>query len=153
MSPRKWNFSLASKRFMAATCTRTPRNRDVVAWEKWLQTVLRNRSLLKFVCTCIQPCKLTLPRAAVTTNPKYIFPWCRQAAPYNSGAEGGCMQQDENPPTQDLSERRCRQPRCSSGGSEPSIALGCSGLASQSTPPDGIKTVCPEPQARGSEGA
>ena len=23
------------------------------------------------------------------------------------------MQQDENPPTQDLSERRCRQPRCS----------------------------------------
>ena len=61
------------------------------------------------------------------------------------------MQQDENPPTQDLSERRCRQPRCSSGGSEPSIALGCSGLASQSTPPDGIKTVCVRSPKQGAQ--
>ena len=28
------------------------------------------------------------------------------------------------------------------GGSEPSIAFGCPGLASQYTPPDGTKTVC-----------
>ena len=50
VSPSNCNFSLA----MAATCTRTPRHRHAgtprVAWEKWLHTVLRNRSLLKFAC-------------------------------------------------------------------------------------------------------